>query len=334
MLLQVQSFRFHRIHKFSNSKVSLIIVGILNLDINSEIFYQLMMSESRTTETLIPDITGRKTMNNTFLGSFTVVDVTGRHHKITNITVNTTVEEVKQQLAPKLGQEDISSIILLRDGVQRNNQDLISSLGLTVDNQLSFKMYVAVQRRFNRSLFDGRPHAFILNGLPIGGRSPYKDIASSPCSYEDFLRELQIPVEHVNEIDEVMHQRIQSFEEENSVLLPICIKDFILSKELPNLCFEKLAMNPFVINTEYIWQDPIFIKLSEDKFAFLFLADHQGCCSWYGIWTQPVGERTVNDCQVYVHLCVEEFDLNQSVYLTSNHFWQFLTDYARKSRRP
>eukprot|EP01040_Poterioochromonas_malhamensis_P017176 gene17176-19683_t len=265
---------------------------------------------------------------------FYVVDVTGRHHKITDITVNTTVEEVKQQLAPKLGQDDISSIILLRDGVQRNNQDLISSLGLTVENQSSFKMYVAVQRRFNRSLFDGHPHPFILNGLPIGGESPYEDIASSPCSYESFLRELQIPVADVSEIDEVMHQRIQSFEEENFIQLPTCIKDFILSKELPNLCCQKLAMNPFVINTEANWLFPIFIKLSEDKFAFLFLADHQGCCSWYGIWTQPVGEGAVNDCQVYVHLSGEEFDLNQTVHLTSNHFWQFLTDYARKSRRP
>mmetsp|Transcript_27660 Transcript_27660/g.30199 ORF Transcript_27660/g.30199 Transcript_27660/m.30199 type:complete len:274 (+) Transcript_27660:56-877(+) len=262
-----------------------------------------------------------------------VVDVIGRHHKITDITVNTTVEEVKQQLAPKLGQEDTSSIILLTDGVRRNNQDLISSLGLTFDNQSSFKMYAAVQRKLNRSLFDGRPHPFVLNDLPIGGRSPYKDIASSPCSYEDFLHELQIPLADVSEIDEAMHQRIQSFEEENFIQLPTCIKDFILSKELPNLCCQKLAMNPFVIDAENTWQYPIFIALSEDKFAFLFLADHQGCCSWYGIWTQPVGEGAVNDCQVYVHLDGEEFDLNRSTYLTSNHFWQFLTDYARKSTR-
>ncbi len=44
-----------------------------------------MMSGSGASETFVLDMTGRKTMNN---ASFNVVDVTGRHHKITDITVN------------------------------------------------------------------------------------------------------------------------------------------------------------------------------------------------------------------------------------------------------
>lgn len=70
MLLQIQSFHFNRMPTFSKSKVSLNIVEYSIYGAQGTcIFYQLMMSGAGASDTFVPDMARRKTMNNILLGS-------------------------------------------------------------------------------------------------------------------------------------------------------------------------------------------------------------------------------------------------------------------------
>jgi hypothetical protein len=69
----------------------------------------------------------------------------------------------------------------------------------------------------------------------------------------------------------------------------------------------------------------------------MFLFDHQGCCYWYAVWDSQNAEAAhaephQQDVEVYVLFGGQEFELGRTAYLTSHNFWQFLTDYAAKSK--
>jgi len=45
-----------------------------------------------------------------------------------------------------------------------------------------------------------------------------------------------------------------------------------------------------------------------------------------------LNQNQEEDCEVFVLFGGQEFDFTKSVYLTSRHFWNFLADFAIKSK--
>lgn len=268
--------------------------------------------------------------------NFYICDLTGRHYSFL-ASEESIVLDVKRFMAVNFGLlEDVSRVILIYQGQKLTEDSLkLSSLGLTSATASSFRMHSLIKFKAPEYLFDGQPHPFQINDISIGGPAIREDLS---YSLESFLKEMNLEEDletllH-NHVD-VQHQIVvNNIESKYQITLPQPLIQFLSYPNISKLC-QKLALNPLVI-TDYSmdWGAPIYLKLAEqNRHAFLFMMDHQGCCYWYCIWNENNVNPNEISCEVYVLFGGQEFELGSTVYLTSRSLWLFLTDYAYKSHR-
>lgn len=271
---------------------------------------------------------------------FFIVDLTGRHFKFENAVPDTTILDIKKFMAPKLKVDDEKRVILINQGQQLTDVSAtLQSLGITAETITSTKFYALLKFVAPRHLFDGNCHPLVINDLPIGGPPTRPDIAESQCSLEKFLNELDlnlIDAESAATVDVELLKKVRAFEESDNILLPECLHTFLTRTGMAKICSSQLAFNPLVVmDADFMWGAPFYVHVDKEQHehAVLFMMDHQGCGYWYAVWKQPDNHiQRLSDCSVYVLFGGQEFVMNETVYPTSRHFWQFLCDYASKPK--
>lgn len=258
---------------------------------------------------------------------FYVVDLSGRHLLYENATSSTIILDVKKFAGVKLGVTKLSQIHLIYNGTLCSDQDqTLISLGLSEENQNSFRLYAVIKPELPDFLFDGDVHPFIINDFSTGGKSSMELIDPS---FEVFMSEVSVGEFNSlqREIDDDVVRRLEQLERDQLVSLPICVKEFLSQKNISELCCQHLAMGPMVLTGPVDHLDaPMYQDLPNNRAALMFMMDHQGCCFWYAVWDKQTQPQT---CEV--HVLVGGQDISQ-LYPTSRNFWGFLCDYARKSR--
>lgn len=290
--------------------------------------------------------------------NFFVIELSGRHYQFVDANDQTTVGDVRKFISTsmkivELFESQQVKILLIHQGTLLTDDMMtLSSIGLTPETSERFRIHTIVKKLPPRELFDGNCHPFVINDLSIGGdidEQTGEDTtpATTPSTYslQTFLSKLQqtktlsqeelalISTTSTEDRNEVTS--LSALEQSEGFQLPKCLKEFFTFQGLPQLCCTHLALNPLIItheNRSIDWGAPLVIKPplkcdnNEDhRKAMLFMMDHQGCCYWYAVWNNR--DASAEDCEVYVLIGGEEFTWNETVFLTSKHFWRFLVDF-------
>jgi hypothetical protein len=252
---------------------------------------------------------------------FYVVEMSGRHHRVSAARGETSIAEIKSQISLMLS-VPVDRLILVRQGERLDNAATVNSLGLKPETADSFRMHVMISFKAPDVLFDGDVHPFILNGIPLGGPCKRPGMVDSAGSLQEFLATIssipsalqttqdpssssssvssaQVEDESKSiptEVDADAEAAIADLETQHQIRLPICVRDFLCRPGVSKACFQRLAFNPMVPQPAQR-QDwgvaPVIKQQLENRPGFdqpracdgcMFLFDHQGCCYWYAIW--------------------------------------------------